>query len=71
MPEILVRANLPSDTGDVMLRERIIPADLESEHFSAQLVERIGWALADADAAEQRSDDPRPYDPTQWSSGSA
>jgi hypothetical protein len=38
----------------VVLQERVIPSDLESDHFSAQLVERVGWALADADEIEHR-----------------
>jgi hypothetical protein len=35
-----------------MLRERINVADLESDHFAAQLVERLGWAVSDAHEAE-------------------
>jgi hypothetical protein len=36
----------------VLLDERIAPADLSSGHFAAQLIERIGWALHDADSTE-------------------
>jgi hypothetical protein len=36
-----------------MLRERINVAHLESDHFAAQLVERLAWAVSDAHAAEQ------------------
>jgi hypothetical protein len=38
----------------VVLQERVVPSDLESDHFSAQLVERVGWALVDADEIEHR-----------------
>jgi hypothetical protein len=38
----------------VMLDERIAPSDLDSDHFAAALIERIGWALADADDVERR-----------------
>jgi hypothetical protein len=38
--------------SDVMLDERIATSDLDSDHFAAALIERIGWALADADDAE-------------------
>jgi hypothetical protein len=31
------------------LVERVIPSELHSEHYLQQLVERLGWALADAD----------------------
>jgi hypothetical protein len=57
VPQIIVKADKSSDRdGDdaVMLRERISPADFESHHFQAQLVERLGWAVVDADAAERR-----------------
>lgn len=36
----------------VLLEERVLPTHLESEHFSAQLVERVGWAVADAHARQ-------------------
>jgi hypothetical protein len=36
----------------VLLEERVLPTHLESEHFSAQLVERVGWAVADAQACD-------------------
>jgi hypothetical protein len=29
--------------------ERVELRDLESEHFNAQLIERLGWALTDAE----------------------
>lgn len=56
MPQIIVTAK-PSDQQDeeaVMLRERVTVADFESQHFADQLVERIGWAVSDADDVEQR-----------------
>jgi hypothetical protein len=52
MPHILVTADKGEDA--VMLRERVNVADFESEHFAAQLVERLGWAVGDADQAERR-----------------
>jgi hypothetical protein len=38
-----------------MLRERVNVADFESDHFAAQLVERLGWAVGDAHEAEKGS----------------
>jgi len=53
MPQILVTADRPHDDGSaVLLRERISMLDLESDHFSARLLERLGWALVDADEIE-------------------
>jgi hypothetical protein len=40
--------------AEVMLDEQIAPGNLTSDHFAAQLVERIGWALVDAESAEHR-----------------
>ena len=63
MPRILVTTD-GSDEREkaVVLQERVIPSDLESDHFSAQLVERVGWALADADEIEHHSPTPAPRD---------
>ena len=53
MPQILVVTENPQETRrTVVYRERIAPSDLESQHFSGQLVERVGWAVSDADRLE-------------------
>jgi hypothetical protein len=53
MPQILVVADPPQEGGStVVYRERISTSDLESDHFSGQLVERVGWAVVDADRLE-------------------
>ncbi len=53
MPHIIVMADRPGDRNEapVMLRERVTSSDFESEHFAAQLVERLGWAVEDAHEA--------------------
>ncbi|HWC87840.1 MAG TPA: hypothetical protein VG388_14985 [Solirubrobacteraceae bacterium] len=43
-----------------MLRERVTLDDLESDHFAAQLVERLGWAVGDAHAMERDANDAQP-----------
>jgi hypothetical protein len=55
MPQIVVNSTPtgPATDGAVVLRERIAVADLESAHFRQQLMERLGWAVGDADEAEQ------------------
>lgn len=62
MPQILVVANVQDETDSaVVYREGINLSDLESDHFSGQLVERVGWAVLDADELEQKDDqDPSP-----------
>jgi hypothetical protein len=57
VPRIIVRADRPTDI--VMLSERISVADFESEHFRAQLLQRLSWAVGDAHAAEQADQDER------------
>ena len=58
MTEIVVleSSGTSRQTG-VVWRERVNADDLASEHFATQLVERLGWAVADADAAERRRRD--------------
>lgn len=54
MPQIIVVAD-GCDRRDkpVMFTERVSVRDFESRHFQVQLVERLGWAVGDAHAAEQ------------------
>ena len=61
MPRIIVTAD--DSAGRVLHSERVTPADFETEHFRAQLAERVAWAVEDADreapsAAETRADSP-------------
>jgi hypothetical protein len=55
MPQILIVTDSPQSAGEVVYRERIDRTDLESAHFSGQLVERVGWAVTDADELERRA----------------
>ena len=55
MPQILVVTDPPEEAvSTVVYRERIALTDLESDHFSGQLVERVGWAVLDADEIEHK-----------------
>ncbi len=56
MPQIIVTADRTSgrEEAPVMLRERVNLADFESDHFAAQLVERLGWAVEDAHEVERQ-----------------
>lgn len=58
MPQILVVADeVPREDSAIVYRERLTPADFESDHFSGQLAERVGWAVGDADRIERTSQD--------------
>ena len=55
VPHIIVTADRTDDREGAteMLRERVNVTDFESDHFATQLVERLGWAVSDADEAER------------------
>jgi hypothetical protein len=53
MPRIIVMSEPGAEPeGAITLDERVTSADLRSGHHSAQLIERVGWAVHDADDAE-------------------
>lgn len=56
MPQIIVVADPEAgyEAGAVTLRERVNVTDFESQHFATQLVERLGWAVEDADQVERQ-----------------
>jgi hypothetical protein len=60
MPRIIVTADPvssePSDETPVLLDEQVRSVHLSTGHAAAQLVERLAWAVSDAETAEvQRS----------------
>jgi hypothetical protein len=56
MPRMIVTTEtLDRSDGEVLMDEQVATGDLASDHFAAQLVERIGWALADAESVEHRA----------------
>ena len=52
MPQIIVRAATGDRPGAVTLQERVTGSDLNSDQFASDLVERMGWALLDAEDIE-------------------
>lgn len=58
MPQILVVADSSQGSDEVVYRERVARSSLESEHFADQLMERVGWAVGDADDLENRPQEP-------------
>jgi hypothetical protein len=55
MPRIIVTADTPHLDADssalVLLDERVDSVHLTSKHAALQLVERLAWAITDAEAA--------------------
>jgi hypothetical protein len=60
MPSIIIVADLEDQAASLedrqfQLKERVTASNVENAHFSSQLIERIGWALVDAETAERES----------------
>ena len=61
MPSVIVVAQSDTDQPNALdhdrrsfqLKERVTSSDLSDPHLAAQLIQRIGWALADAEDAER------------------
>jgi hypothetical protein len=54
MPRIIVTTDGPAarESDSVLLEEHIHSVHLSSDHAARQLVERLAWAIGDAEAAE-------------------
>jgi hypothetical protein len=56
MPRIIVMSESGTEReGAITLDERVASADMRSGHHAAQLIERVGWAVHDADDTEAGS----------------
>ncbi|HSJ17898.1 MAG TPA: hypothetical protein VK920_07380 [Solirubrobacterales bacterium] len=63
MPRIIVMSRSSARADAITLDERISTTDLGSGHYSAQLIERVGWAVHDAhDAEREEAGGPPPAD---------
>ncbi len=63
MPRITVHAvNAAGEPRRWTLSERIVAENLDSDHYVNQLIERLAWATADAEAHESRADSRRRVD---------
>jgi hypothetical protein len=65
MPRIIVTTDPSEQRGErpVLLDERVHSVHLSTQHAAAQLVERIAWAISDAEDAERASAVRRPRPP--------
>jgi hypothetical protein len=55
MPRVEVLTESPGHDPETLLTEHVPSEMLANEHYADQLVERIGWALVDAEQREQAS----------------
>jgi hypothetical protein len=68
MPKIIILSEHTDGERRVTLEERVIPAHLEDDHSAAQLVERLGWAILDAEQVERTTREPREPLPRHFAS---
>ena len=52
MPRIVVLAKLEGGLEEQVFTEHVRASELESKYFVGQMVERLGWGLADAHELE-------------------
>jgi hypothetical protein len=50
MPKIIIQTE--GRTPTVTLSERVVPTHTQSDHYAEQLIQRVGWALLDAETLE-------------------
>ena len=55
MPRVEVLSEVLGHDREVMLTEHVPSGLLANDHYAHQLVERLGWAVADAEQHEQQS----------------
>jgi len=54
MPRVLVTTDqTESGSATVLLDEQVHPAHLSSDHSAMRFIERLGWAISDAEDAER------------------
>jgi len=53
MAKIVVTADKNDGSAPVLLEESVYPVHLSTGHAANQLIERLGWALRDAEELER------------------
>ena len=53
MPRVEVLTDVPGRTPETLMTEHVQHDMLANEYYAEQLVERLGWALVDAERHEQ------------------
>ena len=54
MPRIIVMTDARRDGQPILLDEHVRSVHLSTDHAAAQLVERLAWAIVDAEASEAK-----------------
>jgi len=53
MAKIIVKADDPTGEAPVLLEESVSAVHLSTGHAASQLIERLNWALSDAEELER------------------
>jgi hypothetical protein len=56
MPRVEVLTEVPGRDAEILLTERVPAEMFANEHYADQLVQRMGWALLDAEQREHEID---------------
>jgi hypothetical protein len=55
MPRIIVTTDATTDhAAPVLLDESVYSIHVDNEHSAAQLIERLGWAVSDAESVQRK-----------------
>jgi hypothetical protein len=55
MPRVIVTADHAGEQEPaVIYEEQVVASELESDHYASQLLERVGWGIADAEERERQ-----------------
>jgi hypothetical protein len=65
MPQIIVQAHTRDGAVELTLAERAVPTEQQDDHYLAQLIDRIGWALIVAERVESRNHGSHPDGPAR------
>jgi hypothetical protein len=56
MPVIIVKPNGTAGASEAFtLSESVIPSELHDDHYISHLIQRLGWALVDAEDIESEA----------------
>ena len=65
MPQIIVQARTREGAVELALAEHPVPSEQQHDHYLAQQIDRIGWALIGAERLESRKYDSHPDGPAR------
>lgn len=68
MPHVVIVATPKNAAPEIVYREQVKPAHVQDDHSAAQLIQRVGWAVVDAQEVEDSGGEAKALE-TRESSG--